>query len=154
MSDIVDKLRSQIGDDVSQVYDKEALFRAAADEIMHLRSACDEWAEVSQRNYQRAKAAEAESDRLRDEAQERGNLFHRIVDLPAPGAVPRNELRIGDAHGVDGRARRRIHAVLPADEAHDLADALLDRRDIGARIVEPGQDGIALRRERSARGVG
>jgi hypothetical protein len=39
MADLAKKLRSQIGDDVLQVYDKEALFRLAADEIDRLKAA-------------------------------------------------------------------------------------------------------------------
>lgn len=36
-----------------------SLCKEAADRIEELEQACDEWAEVSQNNYQRAKAAEA-----------------------------------------------------------------------------------------------
>lgn len=36
--DIVEKLRSQIGDDVQHIFDHEALFRIAADEIARLRA--------------------------------------------------------------------------------------------------------------------
>jgi len=38
----------------------------AADRIEELENACKEWADVSQSNYQRAKAAEAFSEQLED----------------------------------------------------------------------------------------
>lgn len=52
MTDLIKKLRSQIGDDVSHIYDKEALFREAADEIERLTA--------------RIAALEAENARMRD----------------------------------------------------------------------------------------
>lgn len=42
MDDIVAKLKSQIGDDVQQIYDHEALFKAAAAEVLRLREALEE----------------------------------------------------------------------------------------------------------------
>jgi hypothetical protein len=53
--DIVDKLRSQIGDDVQHIFDHEALFRLAADEIENLRQS------LADAQYQ-AGQAEAEQD--------------------------------------------------------------------------------------------
>ena len=42
----------------------------AADEIEHLTKACKEWAEVSQNNYQRAKAAQAALEEHKQGAME------------------------------------------------------------------------------------
>lgn len=39
--DIADKLRSQIGDDVRYLFDHEALFKGALEEILRLRSKID-----------------------------------------------------------------------------------------------------------------
>jgi len=43
-----------------------AIGEEAADRIEELEKACKEWADVSQSNYQRAKAAEAFSEQLED----------------------------------------------------------------------------------------
>ena len=43
MADILEALRTQIGDDVQQVYLPEALFKRAADEITSLRKANERW---------------------------------------------------------------------------------------------------------------
>lgn len=43
--DIVEKLRSQIGDDVKVILDRDALLREAADEIERLRGAVDSMAD-------------------------------------------------------------------------------------------------------------
>ena len=50
-------------------------FAAVADENEHLRKSCDEWAEISQRNYQRALAAEAERDRAMKACDEIAKRF-------------------------------------------------------------------------------
>ncbi len=44
--DIVEKLRSQIGDDVQYIFDHEALFRLAAEEIESLRARVDKQADM------------------------------------------------------------------------------------------------------------
>lgn len=58
MDDVVQKLRSQIGDDVAAIYDHGQLFRMAADEIERLRA--------------RAEAAEAAWDGMRAQAETAG----------------------------------------------------------------------------------
>jgi hypothetical protein len=65
MTDLVNRLR-QIAQSLPQVSWPQPWLRPedtteweAADEIENLTKACHEWAEVSQQNYQRAKAAQA-----------------------------------------------------------------------------------------------
>jgi hypothetical protein len=69
MTDIVDRLRFTPGTSMAgtplNIPNDDPLYLEAADEIEQLRKACDEWSEVSQRNFQRAKTAETERDRMR-----------------------------------------------------------------------------------------
>ena len=78
--DLVKRLRSQVGDDVSDFYSHEALFRLAAERIEELEA--------------RAEAAEAERDEaisaLSEEGRKRGKaeaevdrLQERLADTPA-----------------------------------------------------------------------
>ena len=67
-------------------------------EIERLEEACTEWSEVSQRNYQRAKVAEAEVERLRDSLDTAlGHLLNAEIDLRtgAPKQTAINTIRGG-----------------------------------------------------------
>lgn len=79
MSDeLVKRLRSQIGDDVTAIYDREALFSQAADRIEELEAALDShhaevghniwrfWSQKARETASRNKALEAENARLAD----------------------------------------------------------------------------------------
>ena len=67
--DIVERLRFWLGTSMAgtplNIPNDDPLYLEAADEIERLRKACGEWSEASQRNFQRAKVAEAERDRMR-----------------------------------------------------------------------------------------
>ena len=69
MTDIVDRLRFWLGTSMAgtplNIPNDDPLYLEAADEIERLRKACDKWSEVSQQNFQRAKTAETERDRMR-----------------------------------------------------------------------------------------
>jgi hypothetical protein len=60
-------------------FDADDLHREAADRIEELEKACDEWAEVSQSNYQRAKAAEANLAKAVWELERLGFDFESVV---------------------------------------------------------------------------
>ena len=61
--DILDKLKSQIGDDVQYIFDHEALFKAARDEITALRA--------------RLEAVEGERDQLAKRVQDSIDIHNR-----------------------------------------------------------------------------
>lgn len=78
MDDLVQKLRSQVGDDVAAIYDNEQLFRMAADEIERLRA----WAEAAEAERDGAIAEQSEEVRRRIEAEaerDRLRLALRII---------------------------------------------------------------------------
>lgn len=64
--DIVEKLKSQLGDDVRLVFDRQALFRLAAEEIETLRHAVAHEGERIDRARAHIARLEAENRRLRE----------------------------------------------------------------------------------------
>ena len=64
--DLVKRLRAVDHLSVEDCFTQSPLYGEAADLIEALDKACKEWADVSQRSYQRAKAAEAKLAKARE----------------------------------------------------------------------------------------
>ena len=78
--------------------------------------------------------------RIAEQANECGDLFHRVVDLAAPGAVARDQGLIAI---VEPLRRERCAGVGDRMPFHDLPDhgmdSRLDRHDVGVHVVETRQ---------------
>lgn len=150
VSDILEKLKSQIGDDVQQIYDNEALFKLAAAEIDRLRKEVEEQRAKAARYVldttatkrelrTRAEAAEHERDDLRRE-----NLALQESATDAAGRLEAaNEERrltradLFDAHRERDAARAQVAALL--EEAAQQVEDLLGRDMWSTKARDAGE---------------
>jgi hypothetical protein len=97
--DLVEKLSEWWEYDHGRLIDQaKARIEALQAQLAERDKACAEWSEVSQRNYQRAKAAEAQLAKAREDAlREAADLFPEadisddilaLIDTPTPAPSP------------------------------------------------------------------
>ena len=79
-----------------------AIGEEAADRIEELEKACKEWSEVSQSNYQRAKAAEAELAVVVEERDEWQSLAEAAIKDDAAKNIHYAEIQAKLANAVEG----------------------------------------------------